>query len=103
MRMTAGNFRVKSHQGGDLGPHANSIELSEFLRRPNFKKDHFVFSMADKTDTPDSTISFSQPGLKSYAISFGRSTTQTASSRYPLPTPAAPTKPTSAKATTASW
>jgi hypothetical protein len=72
MRQTAGSFRVKSHQGIDLASNCNSIELVDFLRRPNFKKDHFVFGMADKNDTPDSNFPLSQLGSKFSATSYGR-------------------------------
>jgi hypothetical protein len=69
MRVTTGSFRVKSHQG-ELGSH--SVELVDLLRRPTFKKDHFVFSMAEKTDTPDSTPLTSQPGWRPSVISSGK-------------------------------
>jgi hypothetical protein len=57
MRMTAGSFRVKSQQNSltnEFCTYSNSVELVDFLRKPVIKKDHFVFSMSDKIDTPDS-------------------------------------------------
>lgn len=98
MRMTAGSFRVKSHQG-ELGSH--SVELMELLRRPTFKKDHFVFSLADKVDSPDSTPFPSQPGWRPFAIFSGKSITPTDCS--PSRRPRAPTRLLLVRETTVSW
>lgn len=73
MRMTSGSFRVKSHQNNyDLGSHCNSIELVDFLRRPNFKKDHFVFGLGDKNDTPDSSNTLIKIECRPSATSSGK-------------------------------
>ncbi len=79
MRMTAGSFRVKSQQNSlnnEFCTYSNSVELMDFLRKPVIKKDHFVFSMSDKIDTPDSIYWFIKIEQNYIEISCGSSITR---------------------------